>query len=100
MIPYSAAALFWHVLLEDGARKLGTGGLGLLMSSPTPSSVPVSRRDEPSVDLTVLRKHVRANLPSGHPFRIAVEALPESLRQEEYLLHLRVLLPLARLEGA
>jgi len=50
-------------------------------------------------NLTGLKRHVRTKLSAGHPFRIAVEALPDAVSQEEFLVHLRILLPLARLEG-
>lgn len=55
---------------------------------------------EARLDLTRLREHVRARFPADDPFRVAVEALPDSLTREEYLVHLRVLLPLARLREA
>jgi hypothetical protein len=51
-------------------------------------------------DVTVLKRHVRSKLAAEHPFRIAVEALPDTISQDEFLVHLRILLPLARLEGA
>ena len=51
-------------------------------------------------DLTGLKRHVRSKLAAEHPFRIAVEALPDKISQAEFLVHLRILLPLARLEGA
>jgi hypothetical protein len=54
----------------------------------------------PPRDLSVLKRHVRARLAGDHPFRIAVEALPDSISQDEFLVHLRILLPLARIEGA
>jgi hypothetical protein len=51
-------------------------------------------------DLRELKRHVRGRFAADHPFRIAVEALQDTVSQAEFLVHLRILLPLARLEGA
>ena len=56
--------------------------------------------EDPSRDLTELKRRIRTRLPTDHPFRVAVEALPDHVSAEEFLVHLRILLPLARLEGA
>ena len=50
-------------------------------------------------DVTSLKRHVRTRLATDHPLRVAVEALPDTISQDEFLIHLRILLPLARLEG-
>jgi hypothetical protein len=54
----------------------------------------------PPRDLSQLKRHVRARLAANHPLRIAVEALPDSVSRDDFQVHLRILLPLARLEGA
>lgn len=51
-------------------------------------------------NLTGLKRHVRTKLSTNHPLRIAVEALPDTVSAEDFRVHLRILLPLARLEGA
>jgi hypothetical protein len=54
---------------------------------------PVSER----VDLAPLKGDARAGYPPTHPYRLAVEALPDSVSSAEYLAQLRILIPLARI---
>lgn len=68
-------------------------------SPALPNVEPRESRSEPR-DLSVLKARVRTKLATDHPFRLAVEALPDFVSQEDFLVHLRILLPLARLEGA
>jgi hypothetical protein len=48
------------------------------------------------VDLTPLKTDARAGYPPAHPYRLAVEALPELVPRVEFQTHLRLLLPLSR----
>jgi hypothetical protein len=49
-------------------------------------------------DLAPLKRDARAGYPPAHPYRLAVEALPDSVPPAEFLAQLRVLLPLARIK--
>jgi hypothetical protein len=50
----------------------------------------------PQLDLSGLKEHARRVYAPGHPYRLAVEALPESVSDEAYVAQLRILIPLAR----
>jgi hypothetical protein len=47
-------------------------------------------------DITKLKAEAKKNRPSGDPYRVAVEALPDTVADDEYLGVLRILIPLAR----
>lgn len=49
------------------------------------------------VDLTPLKGDARTGYPPAHPFRLAIEALPDSVTHPEFLAQLRILLPLTRI---
>lgn len=49
------------------------------------------------LDLAPLKGEARAGYPPTHPYRLAVEALPDSVPAAEFLAQLRILLPLSRL---
>jgi hypothetical protein len=49
------------------------------------------------VDLAPLKGDARAGYSPGHPYRLAVEALPDSVPAAEFRAQLRILLPLARI---
>ena len=51
-----------------------------------------------TVDLRPLKEFVRRELATGHPFRKAIEVLPDSEPLEDFDAQLRVLLPLARMK--
>jgi hypothetical protein len=71
-----------------------------MTESPASAKLTSSDQSLPLRDLTDLKRHVRTRFGTEHPFRIAVEALPDTVSRDEFLVHLRILLPLARLEGA
>lgn len=49
------------------------------------------------VRLRDLKEDARASYPPSHPYRLAVESLPEFVPVGEFQAQLRILLPLARL---
>ncbi len=49
-----------------------------------------------TVDLRPLKEFVRKELEEGHPFRKAVEVLPDAESWEDFAGQLRILFPLAR----
>ena len=49
------------------------------------------------VGISPLREYARSAYPAGHPFRLAIEALPDHVSGAEFLAQLRILLPLARI---
>jgi hypothetical protein len=60
--------------------------------SPARAPGPVPER----IDLGPLKGDARAGYSPSHPYRLALEALPDSVSRTEYLAHLRILIPLAR----
>jgi hypothetical protein len=46
-----------------------------------------------------LKDDARAAYGPGHPFRLAVESLPDSVPLPEFLAQLRILLPLSRVKA-
>lgn len=86
-------------LFEKGGPNGWTGRISPLMSPFETASVPNPNPTESDRDLSELKRRVRRSLAAEHPFRIAVEALPDFVSREDFLVHLRILLPLARLEG-
>jgi|HubBroStandDraft_1064217.scaffolds.fasta_scaffold394583_2 hypothetical protein len=60
----------------------------------------MSATDPPETpSLRELRRHVQAEYSPNHPFRLAIEALPDSVRAPEFQAQLRILLPLSRVKG-
>ena len=51
-----------------------------------------------TVDLRPLKGFVRRELEADHPFRKAIESLPDSEPLEDFAAQLRILIPLARVE--
>ncbi len=51
----------------------------------------------PDVSTSAVKRAAEAEFPLGHPYRLAVERMPESLPFEAYQAWLRVLIPLARI---
>jgi hypothetical protein len=50
------------------------------------------------VALGPLKCDARAGYPPTHPYRLAVEALPDSVPTVEFLAQLRILLPLSKVK--
>jgi hypothetical protein len=48
------------------------------------------------IHLAPLKGDARAGYPASHPYRLAVEALPDSVSRDAYLAQLPILLSLAR----
>jgi hypothetical protein len=44
-----------------------------------------------------LKRDARVGYPPGHPYRLAVEGLPDVVRAGELVAQLRILLPLSRI---
>ena len=51
-----------------------------------------------TVDLRPLKNLVRKDCEAGHPFRVAVAALPDLEPWDDLIAQLRVLLPLTRMK--
>ena len=51
-----------------------------------------------TVDLRPLKGFVRRELEADHPFRKAIESLPDSESLKDFDAQLRILLPLARMK--
>ncbi|MCI4321736.1 MAG: hypothetical protein L3K05_05465 [Thermoplasmata archaeon] len=49
------------------------------------------------LDIGPLKGDARAGYPPSHPYRLAVEALPDSVPRQAFLAQLRILLPLSRI---
>lgn len=49
-------------------------------------------------DLAPLKVEARKNRPRDDPYRVAVETLPDTLSEEEFVGVLHILIPLARSE--
>ncbi|MFI5418987.1 MAG: hypothetical protein ACHQ2Y_08860 [Candidatus Lutacidiplasmatales archaeon] len=45
-----------------------------------------------------MKGDARAGYPPSHPYRLAVEALPDSVPAAEFQAQLRILLPLSRIK--
>lgn len=50
------------------------------------------------IDLAPLKEDARSGYPPAHPYRLAVEGLPDSVPLDAFLAQLRVLLPLSRVK--
>jgi hypothetical protein len=60
-----------------------------------------ARKPEPvggRVDLATLKGDARTAYSPSHPYRLAVEALPDTVSAAEYRAQLRILLPLSRVK--
>ncbi len=51
-----------------------------------------------TVDLRPLKEFVRRELAADHPFRKAIEVLPDSEPLEDFDAQLRILIPMARVK--
>ncbi len=54
------------------------------------------RPPAPPLNVGMLKKAVRAGYQERHPFRLAVEALPDTMNRPEFRAAMRMLLPLTR----
>ena len=66
----------------------------------TPEKAPEPGPVRDRVDLAELKGDARAGYPPSHPYRLAVEALPDSVSAAEFQAQLRILLPLSRVREA
>jgi hypothetical protein len=64
----------------------------------TPEKTPESGGLRERVDLAPLKGDARAGYPPHHPYRLAVEALPDHIPADELRAQLRILLPLSRVK--
>lgn len=55
---------------------------------------------EGRVETALLKDDARANYAPGHPYRLAVETLADTVTSSEFIAQLRILLPLARIREA
>lgn len=62
----------------------------------TPTFSPQRLRTTTRIGLALLKDDARTRYSAAHPYRLAVEALPDSVTCEEFVAQLRILLPLGR----
>jgi hypothetical protein len=65
----------------------------------TPAREPAQKLLTVLVDLVPVKGDAHAHYPPGHPYRLAVEALPYSVTRDSHLAYLQILVPLARIRG-
>lgn len=66
----------------------------------TPAFSPRRLPSTTRIRLAPLKDDARARYCAVHPYRLAVEALPDSVTREEFIVQLRILLALARAKDA